>query len=224
MAATAFCLDLAAHGVAYAARRPPMLRLVTTPPETLQRDHTLVSRAQAGDREALGELLRCHGPALYRSVLLPRLGSAAAAEDALSETYTKVLAHLASFTWRDEVGFYPWFRMVGIRVVLDQFRKRKRTVVWSEEDVVQEIDRGQANAAPAIDDELLQKQDAEAVRAKLHAALAELNPRYAEAIRLRVLAEQSREAVAEKLGVSVATFDVLLHRALSSLKKKLAHD
>ena len=201
-----------------------MLRLVTPPPESRERDRGLVERAQGGDRTALGELLRAYGPQLYRTVLLPRLGSAAAAEDALSETYTKVLSHMASFTWRDEVGFYPWFRMVGLRVVLDQFRKRKRTVVWSEEDVVQEIDRGSAAAAPRLDDDLLQKQDAEAVRQKLHTALDSLNPRYAEVIRRRVLAEEPREAVAAALGLSVATFDVLLHRALSSLKKKLAHD
>ncbi len=198
-----------------------MLRLVTPPPETHARDHALVTRAQAGDRHALGELLRAYGPVLYRTVLLPRLGGAATAEDALSETYTKVLAHLGSFTWRDEVGFYPWFRMIGMRVMLDQFRRRKRTVVWSEEDVVQELDRAQ-DAAPRLDDEILQRQDLDAVRHKLHRALADLNPRYAEAIRLRVLAEESRESVAAKLGVGVATFDVLLHRALSSLKKKLA--
>src|SRR4051812_49415247 len=32
-------------------------------------DCDLVSKAQSGDREALGELLRKHGPGLYRSVL-----------------------------------------------------------------------------------------------------------------------------------------------------------
>ncbi len=201
-----------------------MLRLVTSPPETRARDLALVTRAQAGDRQALGELLRIHGPILYRTVLLPRLGSPSAAEDALSETYTKVLAHLDSFSWRDEVGFYPWFRMVGMRVMLDQFRKRKRSVVWSEEDVISEIDRSQGDDTPRVDEQLLQKQDAEVVRSKLHAALETLNPRYAEAIRLRVLEEQPREAVAAKLGVTVATFDVLLHRALSSLKKKLSHE
>ena len=201
-----------------------MLRLVTPPPESRERERALVARAQSGDRQALGELLRIHGPVLYRTVLLPRLGGAAAAEDALSETYTKVLSHLASFSWRDDTGFYPWFRMVGMRVMLDQFRKRKRTLVWSEEDVVSEIDRDQAAGQPRVDDELLQKQDADAVRSKLHAALDTLNPRYAEAIRLRVLREESRESVAAQLGVTVATFDVLLHRALTSLKKKLSHE
>ncbi len=56
----------------------------------------------------------------------------------------------------------------------------------------------------------------------MEGALAKLNPRYASAIRLRVLEERSREEVATTLGVSVATFDVVLHRAMTSLKKALA--
>lgn len=209
-----------------------MLRLVPPPAADAEssthvadaeraRDRELVARAQQGDRKALGELLRTHGPTLYRTVLLPRLGNAAAAEDALSETYGKVLKGLGAFSWSDDIGFYPWFRTVGLRVVLDQFRRRKRQVVWSEEDVVHELDRSQQGEL-ALDDAAAQKQDAEAVRKKLQDALDSINPRYAEAIRLRVLAEQPREQVAEQLGVSVATFDVLLHRALSSLKKKLS--
>ena len=52
-------------------------------------------------------------------------------------------------------------------------------------------------------------------------ALARLNPRYASAIRLRVLEEKPREEVAAELGATPATFDVLLHRAIAALKKAL---
>ena len=53
-------------------------------------------------------------------------------------------------------------------------------------------------------------------------ALAKINPRYAEAIRLRVLQERPREEVAAALGASPATFDVVLHRAMAALRKVLA--
>jgi RNA polymerase sigma-70 factor (ECF subfamily) len=39
---------------------------------------------------------------------------------------------------------------------------------------------------------------------------------------LRVLEERSREEVARELGVTVATFDVVLHRAMAALRKVLA--
>lgn len=194
----------------------------TADPASVALERDRVRRAQAGDRQALGELLRQHGPALYRSLLLPRLGSAAAAEDALSETYTKVLRSLGSFEWRDEVGFYPWFRTIGLRVVLDQFRRRKKQLVWSDDDVTRELDREAQAHTERLDDAIIQERDAAVVREKLEQALLGLHPRYAEAIRRRILAEEPREGVAAALGVSPATFDVVLHRALAALKKKLS--
>src|SRR6185436_16631348 len=102
-----------------------MLRRVPEERGNLDVDRELVARAQAGDRTALGELLHKHGPSFYRQVLLPRLGSEAAAKDALGETYAKVCVRIGKFTWR-EVGFYPWLRTVALRVALDHLRARKR--------------------------------------------------------------------------------------------------
>ena len=53
------------------------------------------------------------------------------------------------------------------------------------------------------------------------AALGRIHPRYAEAIRLRVLQEKPREEVAKALGATPATFDVVLHRAMAALRKVL---
>ena len=95
-------------------------------------DHVLVDRAQGGDRVALGELLHKYGPGLYRSVLLPRLGTETAAKEALAETYAKVVANISKFTWQN-VGFYPWLRTVALRIALDQLRARKRLVLFDIE-------------------------------------------------------------------------------------------
>ncbi len=183
-----------------------------------ERDRALVERAQAGDKAALGALLKLHGPTLYRSVLLPRLGSEAAAHDALAETYEKVILKLGTFTWQN-LGVYPWLRVIALRVALDHLRARKRTVVWGSEDVEREVDAS-ATTTP-LDDRVSAVRDREAVRVKLHAALGRINPRYAEALRLRVLEELPREEVAARMGASPATFDVLLHRATAALKKAL---
>src|ERR1700734_4458459 len=108
-----------------------MLRPVARPSdsdEQLGRERRLVERAHGGDREAVGELLAAHGPALYRSVLLPRLGSEAAARDALSEVYARVVERIDQFPWQN-VGFYPWLRVVALRVALDALRARKRLLL-----------------------------------------------------------------------------------------------
>jgi RNA polymerase sigma factor (sigma-70 family) len=182
-------------------------------------DRELVQKAQAGDKRALGELLQRHGPSLYRSVLLPRLGSEAAAKEALSETYAKVVAHIAKFTWQN-VGFYPWLRTVALRVALDQLRARKRIVLFEEEDLAREVD--QAQTQTPVEQRISDQRDREAARKKVEDALARLNPRYAMAIRLRVLEERPREEVAKTMEVTPATFDVLLHRSIAALKKALS--
>ena len=195
-----------------------MLPAVEDEGRDLADERRLVAKAQAGDKWALGELLTRHGPALYRSVLLPRLGSEAAARDALAETYAKVVEKIGQFAWQ-EVGFYPWLRVVALRVALDALRARKRLLLWEAEDVEREMDET-ATSTP-IDQRLSVLRDESAARARLREALARIHPRYARAIELRVLEERPRDEVARTLEVSPSTFDVLLHRALAALRKAL---
>jgi RNA polymerase sigma factor (sigma-70 family) len=181
-------------------------------------ERRLVERAQTGDRAAVGELLSRHGPALYRSVLLPRLGSEAAAKDALSDVYERVVGRLDRFTWQN-VGFWPWLRTVALRVAIDHLRARKRLVLWEAEDVEREVDAAQT--ATPVDQKLSEQRDRAAARARVEEALGRIHPRYATAVRLRVLEEKPRDEVARELGVSAATFDVVLHRAMQALRKVL---
>jgi RNA polymerase sigma factor (sigma-70 family) len=185
--------------------------------DLLQAERTLCERAQAGDRAALGAILHTHGPRLYRSVLLPRLGNAAAAEEALSATYMKVVERFAQFTWQS-VGVYPWLRVVALRVALDQIRSRKREVLFEPPDIEREIDAAEREARDA---ELIEQHDLAIARRKVESLLGRINPRYALAIRLRVLEERSREEAARELAVSMGTFDVVLHRAMTALRKLL---
>lgn len=188
-------------------------------PNDLEDERRAVALAQRGDRAALGKLLVAHGPTLYRTVLLPRLGGEAAAKDALAETYAKVIERIGQFTWQG-VGVYPWLRTVALRVALDMLRARSRVVFWEEADLAREIERCAVDAP--VDARLSALRDEKAAREKVTAALTRIHPRYARAIQLRLLDEQPREEVARLLEVTPATFDVLLHRALGALKKDLA--
>jgi RNA polymerase sigma-70 factor (ECF subfamily) len=183
------------------------------------RERQLVARAQSGDKKALGELLSSHGPALYRSVLLPRLGSEAAAQDALSEVYARVVARIGSFEWQG-VGFWPWLRVVALRVALDQLRSNRKLVLYSARDMAQEVE--EADDATPVDQALSNHRDRHAARRRVEEALSRIHPRYAHAVRLRVLEDQSREQAAAALGVTASTFDVVLHRAMQALRKALA--
>jgi RNA polymerase sigma factor (sigma-70 family) len=187
----------------------------------LEVERTLCERAHAGDRAALGQILRKHGPSLFRAVLLPRLGSEAAAQDALAETYARVVERFHQFQWQS-AGVYPWLRVVALRIALDILRARRRETLYEPEDLEREIDASERDLSRSGEAELSDKRDLADARGRVEAALAKINPRYAEAIRLRVLEERPREEVAAALGVTVSTFDVVLHRALAALKKALA--
>ncbi len=50
-------------------------------------------------------------------------------------------------------------------------------------------------------------------------SLGLMNERYAQALRLRLLDDKSREECAEALGVTVGNFDVILHRAAKAFRK-----
>jgi RNA polymerase sigma-70 factor (ECF subfamily) len=189
---------------------------------TPEAEEVLVARAKEGDRRALGLILTRFGPTLYRSVLLPRLGNPGVAEQALGDTYARVIEKIGSFEWQG-VGIYPWLRVVALRVALDLLRARRREVLFEPEDLQREADAAVEDVGnPNLSEALIERRDLESSRAKLAGALDKINPRYAAAIRLRIIEERTRDEVAAELGVSTATFDVILHRAMTALRKVIA--
>src|SRR5262249_4352913 len=100
----------------------------------------------------------------------------------------------------------------------DQLRKQRREALFEPEDLEREIERGQHGTPSAS---AYEHYDLAQSKQRVEQLLTVIHPRYALAIRLRVLEDQPREKAAEALGVSTATFDVVLHRAMAALKKAL---
>jgi RNA polymerase sigma factor (sigma-70 family) len=207
-------------GAVRAGLRFGMVRRVAVARPDLDAERALCDRAHAGDKAALGQILRKYGPQIYRAVLLPRLGSEASAQDALAESYARVVERFHQFQWQP-AGVYPWLRVVAMRIALDMLRARKRESLYEPADLEREIDASERDPQRSGEAELSEKRDLADARGRVEAALAAINPRYALAIRLRVLEEKPREEVAATLEVTVSTFDVVLHRALQALKKAL---
>jgi len=159
---------------------------------------------------------------LYRSVLLPRLGNPGVAEQALGDAYVRVVERIATFQWQGS-GFYPWLRTIALHIAIDVLRARRREVLFEPEDLEREVEAAERDVErESMSEAVAERRDLEVARAKLAAALDEIHPRYAAAIRMRVVEERSREEAASQLGVSTATFDVILHRAMTALRKVIA--
>jgi RNA polymerase sigma-70 factor (ECF subfamily) len=201
---------------------PCIVRPVAAEAWTPETERALVVRAKSGDRNALGLILTRYGPTLYRTVLLPRLGNAAAAEQALGDAYARAIERIGSFEWQG-TSIYPWLRTVALHVAIDLLRARRRELLFEPEDLQRELEASEKEGSgEGLTEMLAAKRDLDAARLRLTQALDGIHPRYATAIRLRIIEERPREEVAESLGISTATFDVVLHRAMTALRKAMA--
>ena len=179
-------------------------------------EEALLLRAQKGDREAIGVLFERHADALYGRVILPRIGVPAEAEDILRETFLTLLEKIDTITWRG-VGLYAWLRRVAVNKIIDRARRRKR-----EAPLPDEPELLPPSPEPGADETYLHAEEQRRNEERVRRTLETLNPRYAEAIRLRLFEEHPREQCAERMGVTVGNFDVILHRALKAFEKAFA--
>ncbi len=79
-------------------------------------------------------------------------------------------------------------------------------------------------SVPTPATELANREKEVAARAKIDRTFASIRPRYREAITLRLVEELPREHCAQILDVSVATFDVIFHRAIRAFRKTYGED
>jgi RNA polymerase sigma-70 factor (ECF subfamily) len=161
-------------------------------------------------------ILERYAQPLYGTVILPRLGDAATAEDVLRDTLATAVEKIGRFTWQGK-SIYPWLRQIAINKVYDIHRQSKRSRKLADamvHEVPQETDPDEQ-----ADAQLIADQERAAHRARIDEAMGQLAERYRTAIELRLVQELTREECAKRLGVTVGTFDVLLFRAVRSFRK-----
>ena len=175
-----------------------------------EREAWRVWRAQAGDREALEELLKSVEAPLARYV--SRLvGERTLAEDVLQEVFFRIYRKLG---WlREPALFRPWAYRIATR---EAFKALKRERRWTEQ-VRDEAVLLLLPAAPAA------ARDAELV-GRLPQLVARLSPSSRAVLLLHYLHELPLEEVAAVLGVSAGTAKSRLSYGLAGLRRLLAEE
>lgn len=183
----------------------------------LAQERALLAKARRGDRAATTALYRAFAGRLYASVLMPRLGNAQAAEDALSETFRTALERLDDFDDKG-VSIYFWLSRIAVNKATDMHRVKARTrrALTSFEDLLAPL----RPSAPRPERELEDREREEHIKESVAAVLDRINPRYRRAIALRFMEDKSREECAQAMDVKLGTFDVLLLRALRAFRKE----
>ena len=187
------------------------------PSVELEREQRLVEEAQRGNLDAMRPILERYAQPLYGTVILPRLGDSASAEDVLRDTLATAVEKIGRFTWQGK-SIYPWLRQIAINKVYDVHRQSKRSRRLADA-MVHEVP-AETDPDTHADAQLMADQERRAHRERIDTAMEGLAERYRTAIELRLVQELSREECAKRLGITIGTFDVLLFRAVRAFRKQ----
>lgn len=166
-----------------------------------------VLRAQAGDREALGELLKAVQEPLYRYVL-SLVRERHLAEDVLQETLVRIYRKLG---WlREPELFRPWAYRIATR---EAFRHLRRERQWAQQ--VRDEDTLKNVAVPPRDEFAAELAD------QLPQLIANIPPLSRAAVVLYYLHELSLGEVAAALDVPPGTVKSRLAYGRESLRRQL---
>ena len=184
----------------------------------------LLSRARAGDREALGELLRGQNRLLEqmaRKEVEGRLQARLSAADIVQQTCLSAIRNFDDFQGESEPQFAAWLREVHERNVKDVVRKHvhaKKRAISAQESLKEGMPEPTLSPGPSRHAMLAEST------AQLHEALNSLPTTQAEAVRLRHLEQLSLKEIAEQMSTTDVAVASLLKRGLAGLRDHLPAD
>jgi RNA polymerase sigma-70 factor (ECF subfamily) len=183
----------------------------------LEEEQRLVEEAQRGNLDAMRPIFERYASPLYASVILPRLGDTATAEEVLRDTLATAVEKVGSFRWQGK-SIYPWLRQIAVNKVYDIHRQSKRSQRLADAMAV-ELPSATGPEFQA-DAQLVEEEERRLNRMRIDETLLLLSERYRDAIRLRLIDELPREECARVMAITVGNFDVLLFRAVRAFRKR----
>lgn len=189
-------------------------------------EEQLVTAALRGEGEALDQLLlRYYDRAL--AYIGGRMSEAQHRHfepaDILQATYMKAYRNIQTFKPQNKHSFFAWIKQIADHQLFDESRKMTRRAnvglaaqkagSGSYFDMMAAVPGNSPTATT-----LFKKKELEGA---FHLAMAKLDARYQEAIRLRYLEERSMPEVSQALGVTEDALRGILHRARKKLISEL---
>jgi RNA polymerase sigma-70 factor (ECF subfamily) len=187
-------------------------------PAWLEEERRCLRELRRGDRAAFSRLYAAFAQPLYARVLLPRLGDRQAAEDVLAESFRIMLEKLDQYDDRGG-SIWSWLATIAANKARDLERERARRgkALRGFAMLTAPLFDGQA---PGPGDDTQSAADGGRLQAAVARVMDEINPRYRRALTLRFIEDRPRVECADLLEVKVATFDVLLLRALRAFRER----
>lgn len=172
-------------------------------------ERELVERAVAGDAEAFRALYERHAPAVVS--FLSRRVPPTAVDDLVAETFIAAWKHLGRFRWQ-RATILPWLLTIARRQLIASLRRRSST------EVAVDAVHFEQEATLGFEDALVDRLDTDGIRS----VLKHLTPAQALVIELRYIDDLSVAETASVLSLDSGAVRARGHRALKSLRSRLA--
>jgi len=176
-------------------------------------DNELVELYVGGKEAALAELLRRHKSKIYTSIYM-LVKDEFLAEDIFQDTFIKVINTLKSGRYNEEGKFLPWVLRIAHNLVIDFFRKEKRTPVITNGDGFDIFD-----VLGFYDESIEDKMVRDQTHKDLKTMIQMLPSEQKEVLIMRHYGDMSFKDIAEVTNVSINTALGRMRYALNNLRK-----
>lgn len=180
-----------------------------------QSDQDLIHSYISGHEASLEELIRRHKSKIYTSIYL-LVKDQYLAEDIFQDTFIKVINTLKAGKYNEEGKFLPWVMRIAHNLVIDFFRKEKRTPVITNVDGFDIFD-----VIKIYDESMEDRIVREQTHKDLKTMIQLLPSEQKEVLIMRHYGELSFKEIADITEVSINTALGRMRYALNNLRKMM---
>jgi len=167
---------------------------------------TLLATARQGDPQAFSALVELYQTPVY-NLCYRMLNNTGDAEDAAQETFLRAYKSMKKYD--NSRSFATWLMSIAAHYCIDQLRKRRMTIVSTEDlPYFEVVDRN-----PGPESRIAQRQEQDNVRKLLHT----LNPVDRAAVVMYYWNDLSYQEISQALDLTESAVKSRLHRARHSL-------
>jgi RNA polymerase sigma factor (sigma-70 family) len=182
----------------------------------LKSDQDLIHQYIKGEEAGLIELVRRYQAKIYTSIYL-LVKDEYLAEDIFQDTFIKVINTLKAGKYNEEGKFLPWVSRIAHNLVIDHFRREKRTPLISGGDDDFDIFDVLGHYDESTEDKMVREQTHKDLKALIHLLPSEQK----EVLIMRHFSNMSFKEIADVTDVSINTALGRMRYALNNLRKMM---
>lgn len=176
-------------------------------------DSQLIELYIQGEEQALEFLIRKHQSRIF-NFIYSKVRNRDVANDLFQDVFIKVINTLKAGQYSEEGKFLPWILRISHNLVIDYFRKNKRSPVFTNTDDF-DIFHVVKDEGLNIESVMIKEQiDSDVIK-----LLEELPEDQKDVLKMRIFQDMSFKEIAENTGVSINTALGRMRYALINLRK-----